>query len=70
MGDIKKKLLIMQGKNWGEIKIQATLSVRMHMEDYEFVKKMAKENKEEISKAIRELVDLGRMMYARNVQKR
>ena len=70
MGDIKKKLLIMQGKNWGEIKIHATLSVRMHMEDYEFVKKMAKENKEEISKAIRELVDLGRMMYARNVQKR
>ncbi|MBI2130870.1 UPF0175 family protein [Candidatus Woesearchaeota archaeon] len=32
--------------------------------DYEFVKRMAKENQEEISKTIRELVDLGRLMYA------
>ncbi len=70
MGDIKKRLLMMQGKNWEEIKMQATLSVRMHMEDYDFIKKMANENKEEMSKAIRELVDLGRMMYAIKMYKK
>ncbi|HLD04137.1 MAG TPA: UPF0175 family protein [Candidatus Nanoarchaeia archaeon] len=44
--------------------MQRTLSVRMDVEDYEFVKKHAKESKEEISKAVRELVDLGRVMLA------
>ncbi|MBI2107934.1 UPF0175 family protein [Candidatus Woesearchaeota archaeon] len=44
--------------------MQTTLSVRMDKGDYEFVKRMAKENQEEISKTIRELVDLGRLMYA------
>jgi predicted HTH domain antitoxin len=44
--------------------MQKTLSVRMDKEDYEFVKKLAKENKEEISKAVRGLVDLGRLMFA------
>jgi predicted HTH domain antitoxin len=41
-----------------------TLSVRIDKEDYEFVKKIAKDRKEEISKTVRELVDLGRLMYA------
>jgi len=36
----------------------------MDEDNYEFVKKMAKENKEEISKSVRELVDMGRLMYA------
>ena len=44
--------------------MQRTLSIRIDEDDYEFVKKMAKENKEEISKSVRELVDLGRLMYA------
>ena len=44
--------------------MQRTLSIRMDEDNYEFVKKMAKENKEEISKSVRELVDLGRLMYA------
>ena len=44
--------------------MQKTLSVRIGKEDYEFVKKMATENKEEVSKAIRELVNSGRLMYA------
>ena len=44
--------------------MQTTLSVRMDKGDYEFVKRMAKENQEEISKTVRELVDLGRLMYA------
>jgi len=44
--------------------MQTTLSIRMHEDDYEFVKKLAKEKKEEMSKAVRKLVDLGRLMYA------
>ncbi|MBS3051554.1 MAG: UPF0175 family protein [Candidatus Aenigmarchaeota archaeon] len=44
--------------------MQRTLSIRMDEDNYEFVKKMAKENKEEISKSVRELVDMGRLMYA------
>lgn len=44
--------------------MQRTLSVRIDKEDYEFVKKLAKDNKEEVSKAIRQLVNRGRLMYA------
>ncbi|MBI2663771.1 UPF0175 family protein [Candidatus Woesearchaeota archaeon] len=44
--------------------MQKTLSVRIDKRDYEFVKKLAKDNKEEVSKAIRHLVDKGRVMYA------
>lgn len=44
--------------------MQKTLSIRMDEDNYEFVKRMAKENKEEISKSVRELVDMGRLMYA------
>lgn len=44
--------------------MQATLSVRVEKENFDFIRKIAKENKEEISKAVRGLVDLGRIMYA------
>ena|SRR3989338_3911954 len=44
--------------------MQKTLSVRMDQENYEFVRRIAKENKEDISKAVREMVDLGRLMFA------
>lgn len=44
--------------------MQKTLSVRMDQENYEFVRIIAKENKEDISKAVREMVDLGRLMFA------
>ena len=44
--------------------MQKTLSIRIDQDDYDFVKKLAKENKEEVSKAVRGLVDLGRLMFA------
>ncbi len=44
--------------------MEKTLSIRIGKEDYEFVKTMAKEEKEEMSKAVRKLVDRGRVMYA------
>jgi len=44
--------------------MQKTLSIRIDQEDYSFVKKLATENKEEISKTVRELVDLGRLMFS------
>ena len=44
--------------------MQKTLSVRMDQENYEFVRRIAKENKEDVSKAVREMVDLGRLMFA------
>ncbi len=44
--------------------MQKTLSVRIDKEEYEFVKKLAKDNKEEVSKAVRTLVDLGRVILA------
>ena len=44
--------------------MQKTMSIRMNEQDYNFVKNLAEENKEEISKAMRELVDLGRLMFA------
>lgn len=46
------------------MKMQRTLSIRMGKEDYEFVKRMAEENKEEISKAVRQLVNQGRVMHS------
>ena len=49
--------------------MQKTLSIRIGKEEYDFVKKMAEENKEEVSKAVRELVDLGRLMLAVNSYK-
>ncbi len=44
--------------------MQKTLSVRIDKQDYEFVKRMAAEKKEEVSKAIRQLVNKGRLMHA------
>jgi len=44
--------------------MQKTLSVRMDVEDYQFLKQLAKEKKEEVSKAVREIVDMGRVMLA------
>lgn len=41
-----------------------TLSIRMDGNDYRFLSTLAKEEKEDISKAVRELVDLGRVMLA------
>jgi predicted HTH domain antitoxin len=41
-----------------------TLSIRMNDEDYKFLSTLAKEEREDISKKVRELVDLGRMMLA------
>ena len=44
--------------------MQTTLSIRIGKEDYNFIKKIASEKKEDVSKAVREFVDLGRLMYA------
>ena len=41
---------------------QKTLSVRMSYEDYTFVNQLAREEKEDTSKEVRKLVDLGRLM--------
>ncbi len=54
----------MLGTDWEENKMERTMSVRIDVEGYEFVKKMAKENKKDLSEAVRNLVDLGRVMYA------
>ena len=41
-----------------------TLSIRIDDEDYRFLSTLAKEEKEDVSKKVRELVDLGRVMLA------
>ncbi|MDN3514467.1 MAG: UPF0175 family protein [Candidatus Brocadia sp.] len=41
-----------------------TLSIRIDDEDYKFLSVLAKEEKEDVSKTVRELVDLGRVMLA------
>ncbi|MEW6089009.1 MAG: UPF0175 family protein [bacterium] len=41
-----------------------TLSIRMSDDDYKFLSRLAKEEKEDVSKAVRELVDTGRVMLA------
>lgn len=41
-----------------------TLSIRMDDKDYNFISHLAKEENEDVSKAVRELVDLGRVMLA------
>lgn len=41
-----------------------TLSIRVDDDDYRFLSSLAKEEREDISKAVRELVDLGRIMFA------
>ena len=42
--------------------MEKTLSLRIDKDNYEFVKKMAREEKGQVSKAVRELLDLGRVM--------
>ncbi len=41
-----------------------TISIRMDKEDYLGIKQIAEENKEDVSKAIRELVERGRISFA------
>jgi predicted HTH domain antitoxin len=41
-----------------------TLSIRMNDDDYKSLSSIAREEKEDVSKTVRELVDLGRIMMA------
>jgi predicted HTH domain antitoxin len=41
-----------------------TLSIRVNDKDYHFLSALAEEEKEDVSKKVRELVDLGRVMLA------
>lgn len=41
-----------------------TLSIRMDEDDYRSLVSLAKEEKEDVSKTVRELVELGRLMLA------
>lgn len=41
-----------------------TLSIRIDSDDYKFLSSLAKKEREDVSKAVRELVDLGRVMLA------
>lgn len=41
-----------------------TMSIRIEKDDYDFVKGLAKEEKEDVSKAMRELIDKGRIHLA------
>jgi predicted DNA-binding protein len=41
-----------------------TISIRMDDEDYRFLSVLAKEEQGDVSKKVRELVDLGRVMLA------
>jgi len=47
-----------------------TLSIRMPDDDYNFLFSLAKEESEDISKKVRQLVDLGRVMLAINKYKK
>lgn len=41
-----------------------TLSIRVNDQDYNFLSALAKEEREDVSKKVRELVELGRVMLA------
>ena len=41
-----------------------TVSIRMDERDYQFLTALAEEEKEDVSKAVRELVELGRLQLA------
>lgn len=47
-----------------------TLSIRMDDENFRFLSSLAKEEKVDVSKEVRELVDLGRVMLAINKYKK
>ena len=44
--------------------MQKTLTLRIEKDDYDFVKKLAKDRNEDVSKVVRQLVDFGRIMLA------
>jgi predicted HTH domain antitoxin len=44
--------------------VTKTLSIRINEDDYRFLATMAEEEKEDVSKAVRELVELGRLHLA------
>ncbi len=41
-----------------------TMSIRIDKDDYDFVKRLATAEREDISAAVRELIDLGRIHFA------
>lgn len=41
-----------------------TMSIRIDKDDYDFVKKLAMEEKEDVSTAVREIISLGRIHFA------
>jgi len=45
-------------------KVPKTLSIRMDDRDYRFLSALAEEEHEDVSKKVRELVDLGRVMLS------
>ncbi len=47
-----------------------TLSIRVNDKDYRFLSALAEEEREDVSKKVRELVDLGRVMLAIEKYKR
>jgi len=47
-----------------------TLSIRMNDDDYKFLSSLAKEERVDVSKEVRELVDLGRLMLSINKYKK
>jgi predicted HTH domain antitoxin len=47
-----------------------TISIRMDDEDYRFLSVLVKEEREDVSKKVREIVDLGRVMLAIEKYKR
>lgn len=51
-------------KDWriNDMQHQKTMSIRMSVEDYVFVNQLAREEKEDTSKEVRKLVDMGRLM--------
>ena len=54
-----------EGAYKGEIEMsKKTLSIRVDDGDYRFLSTLAKEEKGDVSKKVRELVDLGRVMLA------
>ncbi len=54
----------MPEEGWEEIEMEKTMSMRIGAEDYEFIRRLAKESKKDLSEAVRNLVDKGRVMYA------
>src|SRR5574341_759235 len=62
----------MRGDRYREVETMATktLSIRINDDDYKFLASLAKEERGDMSTAVRELVDLGRIMLAVEKYKR